>query len=56
MFPNLYYSGSLAEYAYSDQQVITAKSIDLATELITLGKHNISDILKVRLWQNQVRI
>ena len=46
MFPNLYYSGSLAEYAYSDQQVITAKSIDLAAELITLGKHNISDILK----------
>ena len=46
MFPNLYYSGSLAEYAYSDQQVITAKSIDLANELITLGKHNRSDILK----------
>lgn len=45
-FPNLYYSGSLAEYAYSDQQVITAKSIDLANELITLGKHNTSDILK----------
>ena len=35
-FPNLYYTGSLAEYAYSDQQVITAKSIDLASELITL--------------------
>ena len=45
-FPNLYYLGSLAEYAYSDQQVITAKSIDLANELITLSKHVTSDILK----------
>lgn len=45
-FPNLYYTGSLAEYAYSDQQVITAKSIDLASELITLGTSLESDILK----------
>ena len=43
---NLYQTGSLADYAYSDQQVLTAKSIDLARELITLSSSSYSEIVK----------
>lgn len=32
-FKNLYFSGSLAEFAYSDLQILFAKSIDLAARL-----------------------
>jgi len=39
-YDNLYSLGSLAEYAYSDLQVLTAKAIDLAGELDN-GTHNI---------------
>ena len=43
---NFYFSGSLAEYAYSDLQVLTAKSIDLANELATINENKSSEILK----------
>lgn len=43
---NLYQTGSLADYAYSDQQVLTAKSIDLAKELSTLSADLRSEIVK----------
>ena len=43
---NLYQTGSLADYAYSDQQVLTAKSIDLARELLTLSSDSHSEIVK----------
>jgi N,N'-diacetyllegionaminate synthase len=43
---NLYHTGSLADYAYSDQQVLTAKSIDLARELLTLSSDSYSEIVK----------
>ena len=43
---NFYSLGSLADYAYSDLQVITAKSIDLASELATIDKSFNSDIIK----------
>ncbi len=43
---NLYHVGSLAEYSYSDQQVLTAKSIDLARELETLSSGSHSEIVK----------
>lgn len=43
---NLYQTGSLADYAYSDLQVLTAKSIDLAKELLTLSTASVSEILK----------
>ena len=43
---NLYQTGSLADYAYSDQQVLTAKSIDLARELQTLSTDTKSEIVK----------
>ncbi len=43
---NLYQTGSLADYAYSDQQVLTAKSMDLARELLTLSSDSHSEIVK----------
>jgi N,N'-diacetyllegionaminate synthase len=46
MHRNLYQTGSLADYAYSDQQVLTAKSIDLARELLTLSSDTHSELIK----------
>lgn len=46
MHRNLYQTGSLADYAYSDLQVLTAKSIDLARELITLSSDTHSELIK----------
>ena len=46
MCTNFYFTGSLAEYAYSDLQVLTAKSIDLASELATINNAKSSEILK----------
>ena len=43
---NYYLLGSLAEYAYSDLQVLTAKAIDLAQELSTFNKNIKSEIIK----------
>ena len=43
---NFYSLGSLADYAYSDLQVITAKAIDLGFELSTIDSKNNSEILK----------
>jgi N,N'-diacetyllegionaminate synthase len=43
---NLYQTGSLSDYAYSDLQVLTAKSIDLARELVTLNTASKSELLK----------
>jgi len=43
---NLYQTGSLADYAYSDLQVLTAKSIDLARELLTLSSDTHSELIK----------
>lgn len=43
---NYYLLGSLAEYAYSDLQVLTAKAIDLAQELSTSNKKIKSEIIK----------
>ena len=43
---NLYHTGSLADYAYSDLQVLTAKSIDLARELLTLSSDTRSELIK----------
>jgi sialic acid synthase SpsE len=43
---NYYLLGSLAEYAYSDLQVLTAKAIDLAEELSTSNKTIKSEIIK----------
>lgn len=43
---NLYQTGSLADYAYSDLQVLTAKSIDMARELISLNTSSKSELLK----------
>ena len=45
---NLYQTGSLADYAYSDLQVLTAKSIDLARELLTLSGDSLSEITKAK--------
>lgn len=45
---NLYQTGSLADYAYSDLQVLTAKSIDLARELLTLSSDTLSELTKPR--------
>lgn len=45
---NLYQTGSLADYAYSDLQVLTAKSIDLAKELLTLSSNSSSEITKTK--------
>ena len=44
---NLYTTGSLADYAYSDLQVLTAKSIDLAKEIATLSESAVSELTKV---------
>ncbi len=43
---NFYFLGSLAEYSYSDLQVLTAKAIDLAAELNTSNKNIVSELLK----------
>lgn len=43
---NLYQTGSLADYAYSDLQVLTAKSMDLARELATLSTDTQSELVK----------
>ncbi len=48
-FSNFYTIGSLAEYSYTDLQVITAKAIDLAKELSTLDLKNKSEILKTQV-------
>ena len=45
---NLYQTGSLADYAYSDLQVLTAKSIDLAKELLTLSGDSSSELTKTK--------
>ncbi len=45
---NLYQTGSLADYSYADQQVLTAKSIDLSRELLTLATDSHSEIIKPR--------
>ena len=46
---NLYQTGSLADYAYSDLQVLTAKSIDLARELLTLSSGTLSELTKPQM-------
>lgn len=46
MHRNLYHTGSLADYSYSDLQVLTAKSIDLSKELLTLSSNAQSEIIK----------
>ena len=45
-YDNFYMLGSLAEYAYSDLQVLTAKAIDLATELHTSQGSGGNEMLK----------
>ena len=46
MHRNLYHTGSLADYSYSDLQVLTAKSIDLSRELLSLSSNAQSEITK----------
>ena len=43
---NLYTLGSLAEYSYADLQILTAKAIDLATELRTINSSVNSELLR----------
>ena len=45
-YENFYSLGSLAEYAYSDLQVLTAKAIDLAKELDKVNKNYKNETLK----------
>lgn len=45
-YQNLYFLGSLAEYSYSDLQVLTAKSIDLAKDLTAGNALSGSDLAK----------
>jgi len=46
VYENLYLLGSLAEYSYADLQILTAKAIDLASEVGTINKSVSSDLLR----------
>lgn len=45
-FGNYYSLGSLAEYSYADLQILTAKSIDLASEIIAVNQEVSNDLIR----------
>jgi len=45
-FGNHYLLGSLAEYSYADLQILTAKSIDLASEIVAVNQKIPSDMVR----------